>query len=48
MNLTPELDKIRVDSAALAALCRRYSVKELSLFGSAVRGVARASAKSAE
>jgi len=42
MNPTPELDKVHVDGAALAAVCRRYSVKELSLFGSAVRGEMRA------
>ena len=33
---------MHVDGAALAAVCRRYSVKELSLFGSAVRGEMRA------
>jgi hypothetical protein len=33
---------MHVDGAALAKLCRRYSVKELSPFGSAVRGEVRA------
>ena len=41
MNLTPEFGKMHVDGAALAEVCRRYSVKELSLFGSAVRGAMR-------
>jgi len=31
----------QVDGAALAEVCRRYGVKELSLFGSAVRGEMR-------
>jgi len=30
-----------VDSAMLAELCRRYRVRELSLFGSAARGEMR-------
>jgi len=38
MNQTFQFGGIQVDSASLAALCRRYCVKELSLFGSAVRG----------
>jgi predicted nucleotidyltransferase len=38
MKPTLELGKMHVDGAALAEVCRRYSVKELSLFGSAVRG----------
>ncbi len=38
MNRISELSEMRVDGAALAEVCRRYSVKELSLFGSAVRG----------
>jgi predicted nucleotidyltransferase len=42
MSLTLELDKMHVDGAALAAPCRRYSVKELWLFRSAVRGEMRA------
>jgi predicted nucleotidyltransferase len=41
MNLTPEFAKMHLDDAALAEVCRRYSVKELSLFGSAVRGEMR-------
>ncbi len=41
MNLTPEFAKMHVDHAALAEVCRRYRVKELSLFGSAVRGEMR-------
>jgi predicted nucleotidyltransferase len=42
MKPTLELGKMHVDGAALAEVCRRYSVKELSLFGSAVRGEMRA------
>ena len=41
LNLTPEFGEIYVDSTALAEVCRRYSVKELSLFGSGVRGEIR-------
>jgi uncharacterized protein len=41
MNVAPELDNLHVDGGALAAVCRRYNVKELSLFGSAVRGEMR-------
>jgi uncharacterized protein len=41
MNVALELDKLHVDGGALAAVCRRYNVKELSLFGSAVRGEMR-------
>ena len=41
MNPTPEFGKMHVDGAALAEVCRRYGVKELSLFGSAVRGEMR-------
>ena len=33
-----EFGDTRVDGASLAEVCRRYGVKELSLFGSAVRG----------
>jgi predicted nucleotidyltransferase len=35
---TLELGSIRIDRALLAELCRRYAIKELSLFGSAARG----------
>src|SRR5260370_17683708 len=38
MDQTLQLGGIQVDSAALAELCRRYGVKELSVFGSAARG----------
>jgi hypothetical protein len=41
MNLTPEFGKMHVDDAALVEVCRRCSVKELSLFGSAARGETR-------
>ena len=41
MNLILQSGKVHVDGAALAAVCRRYSVKELSLFGSAARGEMR-------
>ena len=41
MKPTLELGKTHIDGAALAAVCRRYSVKELALFGSAVRGEMR-------
>jgi predicted nucleotidyltransferase len=41
MNLTLEFGKMNVDGMALAEVCRRYSVKELSLFGSAARGEMR-------
>jgi predicted nucleotidyltransferase len=41
MNLTSESGKLQVDDAALAEVCRRYNVKELSVFGSAVRGEMR-------
>ena len=33
--------EVEVDSATLSDLCRRYHVRELSLFGSAVRGELR-------
>lgn len=29
---------MQIDESAVAQLCRRYSVRELSIFGSAVRG----------
>jgi predicted nucleotidyltransferase len=41
MNQTFQLGDIQVDGPSLAAVCRRYGVKELSLFGSAVRGEMR-------
>ena len=41
MNETLQLGDVQVDSTSLAEVCRRYSVKELSLFGSAVRGEMR-------
>jgi uncharacterized protein len=41
MKPTLEFGKTHVDGAALEEVCRRYSVKELSLFGSAVRGEMR-------
>ena len=37
MSQTLKLGGAEIDEAALAALCRRYSVRELSLFGSSVR-----------
>jgi predicted nucleotidyltransferase len=36
-----ELGEARIDGAALTEVCRRYGVKELSLFGSAARGEMR-------
>ena len=41
MNETLQLGDAKVDATSLAEVCRRYSVKELSLFGSAVRGELR-------
>ena len=38
MNPTLHLGDTQVDGPSLAEVCRRYGVKELSLFGSAVRG----------
>ena len=38
MNQTIQLGETQVDVPSLAAVCRRYGVKELSLFGSAARG----------
>ena len=37
MDQPLQLGKIQIDASTLSELCRRYSVKELSLFGSAVR-----------
>ena len=41
MTRTLHLGDIEVDEAKLADLCRRYLVRELSLFGSAARGEMR-------
>jgi predicted nucleotidyltransferase len=41
MGHTLELGSTHVDGALLGEVCRRYGVKELSLFGSAVRGEMR-------
>jgi predicted nucleotidyltransferase len=41
MNHALQLAGIQVGSPALAEVCRRYGVKELSLFGSAARGEMR-------
>ena len=41
MSQTLAFGDTHVDSASIAEVCRRYSVKELSLFGSAVRGEMR-------
>jgi predicted nucleotidyltransferase len=41
MHRTRELGETRIDGALLAAVCRRYGVKELSVFGSAARGEMR-------
>ncbi len=38
MSPTVHLGDAQVDAAKLADLCRRFGVRELSLFGSAVRG----------
>lgn len=38
MGRTLQLGEARVDEIALAHLCRRYHVGELSVFGSAARG----------
>jgi predicted nucleotidyltransferase len=38
MGRTLQFGNTRVDEAALAALCRRYRVRELAVFGSAARG----------
>ena len=38
MGQTLQLGDAQVDENKLAHLCRRYGVRELSLFGSAVRG----------
>jgi len=41
MGQTLHLGDIQVEEAGLAGLCRRYRVRELSLFGSAARGEMR-------
>lgn len=41
VNQMLQFGEVRVDEAQLAALCRRYRVLELSLFGSAARGEMR-------
>jgi predicted nucleotidyltransferase len=41
MSNTLHLGDTRVDEAKLTNLCRRYQVRELSLFGSAARGEMR-------
>ena len=41
MGHTLQLGDIQVDRDKLADLCRHYGVRELSLFGSAVRGEMR-------
>lgn len=41
MSQTLYLGDIEVDEAQLAELCRRYQVRELSVFGSAARGEMR-------
>lgn len=41
MGQALRLGDVQVDAAQLAGLCRRYRVRELSLFGSAARGEMR-------
>jgi len=41
MSQTLHLGDTHIDTTSLAKVCRRYGVKELSLFGSAVRGEMR-------
>jgi predicted nucleotidyltransferase len=41
MRQSLHLGELEVDSASLADLCRRYQVRELSVFGSAARGEMR-------
>lgn len=41
MSRTLQLGDAQVDETELANLCRRYRVRELSLFGSAARGEMR-------
>ncbi len=42
MAETIQLGPVVIDESALRALCRTYQVRELSIFGSAARGEARA------
>ena len=37
MNQTLQFGDVQVEGSSLAEVCRRYGVRELSLFGSAVR-----------
>ena len=41
MSQTLHLGAVEVEEAKLVGLCRRYQVRELSLFGSAARGEMR-------
>lgn len=41
MSPTLQLGDTQVDGPALEGVCRRYGIKELSLFGSAARGEMR-------
>ena len=41
MGETLQLGNVQVDEAQFVELCRRYHVRELSLFGSAARGEMR-------
>lgn len=41
MRQTLQLGNMQADDSSLVAVCRRYGVKELSLFGSAARGEMR-------
>jgi uncharacterized protein len=41
MSRTLQVGDLEVDEAQLADLCRRYQVRELSVFGSAARGETR-------
>ena len=41
MSQTIQLGTVHVDQVKLADLCRRYHVRELSVFGSAARGEMR-------
>ncbi len=41
MNGTIQLGGLQIDQAQLTALCHRYHVRELSVFGSAARGEMR-------
>jgi len=41
MDQTLQFGETHVDGASLAEVCRRYGVKELSLFGSSVRAEMR-------